>query len=109
MSIDLTRRTPLPGFAKDIETLSVYLSQYIIGREFHEEPTQGAPILNGWKIVGRRGECVRLPLDLQWSAAEESILDYDEDLGEVEKRWRELPRWMQDAMRIKHPHLRKLP
>lgn len=99
----------LEGFEHDIEILSVYLSQYVIGRELEVHPTRGAPLLRGWKIVGRQGEVVRLALDLRWNAGEQRIDDLDEDVADLTARWSELPEWMRDAMRLKHPGLRRLP
>ena len=96
----------LDGFERDIATFSVYLSSYVVGREIEVRPTLGAPLVRGWKIVARQGEVVRLALDLGWSAHDESIVDADEDVADVAGRWAELPEWMQNAMRIKHPRLR---
>ncbi|MCC7538810.1 MAG: hypothetical protein IT379_21475 [Deltaproteobacteria bacterium] len=108
LDFDATSLDRLDGFERDIGTFSVYLSTYVVGREIEVRPTLGAPLLRGWKIVGRQGEVVRLALDLGWNARDESILDADEDVGDVAARWAELPEWMQNAMRAKHPRLRVL-
>jgi hypothetical protein len=98
----------LPHFERDIGTLSVYLSQYIIGREYFVRPTQGAPILRGSMIVGRMGETVRLELDVLWDARAQKIDDNGPDLAEATRRWAELPVWARDALRLEHPRLRAL-
>jgi hypothetical protein len=98
----------LPHFERDVGMLSVYLSQYIRGREVYVRPTQGAPILRGWMIVGRLGETVRLELDLLWDARAETIDDRGPDVDDAATRWRELPEWARDALRLEHPRLRSL-
>jgi hypothetical protein len=92
----------------DVVILSVYLSQYVVAREYVVEPTRGAPVIDGWKVVGRAGESIRLRLDLEWDVQIQAIVDKDEDLREVAARWGELPRWAQDALRQKHPTLQRL-
>src|SRR5579859_4596553 len=93
----------LAHFERDVGMLSVYLSQYIIGREVFVRPTQGAPILKGWMIVGRQGETVRLELDLLWDAGDEKLIDRGVDEEEAAKRWGELPEWARTALRMDHP------
>jgi len=95
-------------FDRDLEVLSIYLSQYILGREILVRPTRGAPILKGWKVVARRGEVVRLDLDLLWDPRAEQIVCHGEDLGAVVARWTEFPEWLRSALRITHPRLRAL-
>lgn len=106
--VDVTTEERWPSFDKDIEILSVYLSQYIIGREIVIEPTQGAPRLQGWLIVGRRGETERVDLDLRWDAAEEAVVDEGEDVAKLAARWEALPEWLKSSMRIKFPKLAAL-
>jgi len=98
----------LEGFERDIGVLSVYLSQYIVGREVLVRPTQGAPILKGWMIVGRLGETVRLELDLLWDPHAEKLIDRGVDEADVATRWSELPEWARTALRLDHPKLRAL-
>ncbi len=106
--VDVTTEERWPSFDKDIEILSVYLSQYIIGREIVIEPTQGAPRLQGWLIVGRRGETERVDLDLRWDATEEAVVDEGEDVEKLAARWEALPEWLKSSMRIKFPKLAAL-
>jgi hypothetical protein len=96
------------AFERDLEVLSIYLSQYIVGREVVLRPTRGAPIVKGWKVVARRGEVVRLDLDLLWDPRTEQILDHGEDLAAITERWHELPEWLRSALRVMHPRLRAL-
>lgn len=97
-----------PGFDKDVELLSVYLSDYVIGREMIIEPTQGAPRLEGWLVVGRRGETARVDLDLRWDAEEEAVVDEGEDVPKLAARWSTLPEWLKSSMRIKFAKLAAL-
>jgi hypothetical protein len=101
-----TLDAPFPEFERDIGTLSVYLSQYIIGREIWIEPTPGAPVLKGWKVVGRMGETARLALDLDWDPRAQEVVDHDEDLRDARAQWDKLPEWLRTALRAKHPELR---
>lgn len=101
----------IEAFDRDIEILSVYLSQYIIGREWFVRPTRGADIVQGWKVVGRSGEVVRLLLDFRYrpnDQDQEEGIERDEDLEDLIERWSGLPTWIRDAMRIKYPRLRAL-
>jgi len=98
-------------FDRDIEVLSVYLSQYVIGREYHVRPTLGAPIVEGWKVIGRAGEVARLLLDFRHRKTQEhqeDEIERDEDMEDMIERWATLPIWIRDAMRIKYPRLRAL-
>jgi hypothetical protein len=106
ISVDAQSLERWDDFDKDIEILSVYLSEYIEGTEIQVEPTKGAPVLHAWKIVGRRGEVVRLEREVSWD--EQSIVVGEEELAPLKKRWASFPEWVRDAMRLKHPHLREL-
>ncbi len=101
-----TLDAPFAEFERDIDTLSVYLSQYIIGREIWIEETPGAPVLKGWKVVGRQGETARLALDLDWDHRAQKVIDHDEDVRDARARWASLPEWLRSALRAKHPELR---
>lgn len=96
------------GFDQDLEILSIYLSQFIVGRELILTPTRGAPLLRGERIVACRGEVVRLPLDLLWDPREGEVVDHGDDLALVAERWAELPEWLRSALRRTHPRLRAL-
>lgn len=98
----------LPEIEEDVRVFSIYLSQYIVAREYQVEPTQGAPVLRGWKIVGRLGETARLELDLAWDVRAQAVVDRDEDVRAAARRWADLPPWLQDALRTKHPRLQAL-
>ena len=106
--VAVTTEERWPGFDKDVEILSVYLSQYIIGREILITPTLGAPKLEGWLVVGRRGETERVDLDLRWDADEEAVVDEGEDVPKLAARWPTLPEWLKSSMRIKFPRLAAL-
>jgi hypothetical protein len=108
ISVDTVSTERWEDFDKDIEILSVYLSEYIEGTEIEIEDTAGAPVLHAWKIVGRRGEVIRLEREVQWDAKESAIVIGEEALKPLEKRWKSLPEWVRDGMRAKHPHLRDL-
>ena len=108
LDVETSSETQLAHFDRDIEMLSVYLPQYIIGKEVFVRPTPGAPILVGWMIVGRAGQVVRLALDVRWEPNAEQIVDGGPDVDAVIARWAELPEWVRDAMRMGHPRLRAL-
>jgi hypothetical protein len=108
LDVEVSSETQLTRFENDVEVLSVYLPQYIIGKEVFVRPTAGAPILLGWMIVGRSGQVVRLALDVRWDANAEQIVDGGPDVDAIVARWAELPEWVRDAMRISHPRLRSL-
>jgi hypothetical protein len=108
LDVEASSETQLTRFESDVEVLSVYLPQYIIGKEVYVRPTAGAPILVGWMIVGRSGQVVRLALDVRWDATAEQIVDGGPDVDAIVARWTELPEWVRDAMRISHPRLRSL-
>jgi hypothetical protein len=106
IDIEATSPSRWDDFENDISILSVYLPQDITGFELHVEPTAGAPKLEGWKIVGRRGETARLKLYLAWDASDSSIINNDVDIEDAARRWNTLPEWTQVALRAKHPQLR---
>jgi hypothetical protein len=108
LDVEASSETQLMRFESDVEVLSVYLPQYIIGKEVFVRPTPGAPILVGWMLVGRSGQVVRLALDVLWDAAAEQIVDRGPDVDAIVARWAELPEWVRDAMRMRHPRLRAL-
>jgi hypothetical protein len=108
LSFEVSTVERLEHFERDVGMLSIYLPQYVIGKEVFVRPTKGAPILDGWMVVGRSGESVRLALDVRWDANHEQIMDDGPDVRALEKRWDELPEWVRDAMRLKHPRLRAL-
>jgi hypothetical protein len=106
--VEATTEERWPSFDKDIEILSVYLSQYIVGREMIITPTLGAPHLQGFLVVGRRGETERVELALRWDADEEAVVDEGEDVAKLAARWTTLPEWLRSSMRIKFPKLAAL-
>ena len=87
-----------PDFQRDLETLSAYLSEPISGRETCVVPGPGEPSLEGWVILGRRGETERLALDLAWDADAQAVVDRGTDLKEARRRWKELPEWVRSSL-----------
>jgi hypothetical protein len=97
-------------FAGCIEVLSVHLSEYVIGLELEE----------GWnaqelrtkvavtKHAGCRGEVIAVPLAHRIAYPSGEIEPGLEDLGWLRAHFLALPRWAQDAYRIKFPELRLL-
>src|SRR6185436_15293453 len=49
--LDVVSGERWPDFQRDIETLSVYLSEPISGREIRVEAGPGKPLLEGWLIL----------------------------------------------------------
>jgi hypothetical protein len=85
-------------FERDIQTLSVYLSEPISGREVHVAPSGDQPDLRGWIILGRRGETARIPLSLGWDEDANMLVDHGLDRVALERHWSELPAWVKDAL-----------
>lgn len=94
-----------PEFQRDIETLSVYLSEPISGREFYVEPGPAEPLLKGWVILARRGVSERLALDLAWDADAQALVDRGIDKNEAHRRWKELPEWIRSSFSNQEPYL----
>jgi hypothetical protein len=95
-------------FERDIEILSIYLPQDIVGRELHVQEIAGLVAVDGWKIAGRRGETARLWLDVDWDPEALEIVDRGEDVADVIRRWDVLPEWIRSSLRAKHPSLGRL-
>ena len=55
------------------------------------------------KIVGRRGETVRIPLKPRLQGEEFLVDDALDDLEAIRERWTSYPRWVQNALRRKYP------
>lgn len=87
-----------PDFERDIQTLSVYLSEPISGREVYVSPGGDAPLLKGWIILGRRGETARIQLDIDWDEDANMLVDRGVDRAEIGPRWNDLPPWVKDAL-----------
>jgi hypothetical protein len=87
-----------PDFENDIRAISVYLSEPITGREVYVAPGGDAPMLEGWLIVGRRGDSARVPLVLAWDEDQNMLVDRGVDRAELEPRWDDLPDWVKDAI-----------
>jgi hypothetical protein len=92
-------------FQRDIQTLSVYLSEPISGREFYVEPGPAEPLLKGWVILARRGASERLALDLAWDAEAQALVDHGIDKKEARRRWKELPEWIRSSLSNQEPYL----
>jgi hypothetical protein len=101
---------PLAWFRQCIEVLSVHLSEYIIGLEVIEsrnkEGTRTDVAIT--KYAGRMGETIAVPLKHRIEFPSGEITPLEEDLDYLEKHFAALPRWAQDAYRIKFPPLRRL-
>jgi hypothetical protein len=93
LEIEVLSDESWPEFQRDIETLSAYLSEPISGREIYVEPGPDEPLIQGWVILGRRGESERLTLDLAWDADASAIVDRGIHKEEARRRWNDLPEW----------------
>ncbi len=87
-----------PDFENDIRTLSNYLSEPLTGREVYVAPGGEAPFLQGWLVLGLRGETARVPLLLQWDEDANALVDRGVDQANLEPKWAELPAWVRDAL-----------
>lgn len=95
-------------FEADIGVLSIYLSQFIVGHELVMTPTRGAPLIRATKIVGCRGDTVRLAVHALWDPQEQTVELGEEDVDALVERWPELPDWLHNALRLKYPRLTAL-
>jgi hypothetical protein len=98
LKLDVRTGQRWPEFRREVEALSAYLSEPISGREIHVEPGPAGPLLDGWVILGRRGETERLALDLAWDAGAEAPVDRGIDVKEAHRRWKELPEWVRSSL-----------
>ena len=111
MVFEATLPEPLPSFAGDLATLSVYLFKIVRGLEVAERfvPPGRCDDVRAWKVVARQGEWVRVPLRVAADADGPYHVDEDaDDLDVLAARWATYPLWFQDGMRRKHPQLRPL-
>lgn len=106
LSIEVIADDAWPDFERDIQTLSVYLSEAISGREVHVAPGGEQPYLRGWIILGRRGETARIALALAWDDDANMLVDLGIDRADLEARQADLPAWVKDAL---GPELRAHP
>ena len=86
-----------PDFENDIRALSNYLSEPVVGREVYVEPGDETPFLQGWLVIGRRGETARVPLSLAWDEDQNALIDRGVDKDQIEPSWEDLPAWVREA------------
>ncbi|MBK6684745.1 MAG: hypothetical protein IPG45_09745 [Deltaproteobacteria bacterium] len=100
----------LGWFGEALATLSVYLSTYVTGLEIAEARDERGTRthLEILKHAARKGERIAVPLTYQIAQPSGELEPGDEDLRHLNKVWSTLPRWAQDAYRLKFPELRRL-
>jgi len=103
LHVDAVSAERWQDFEKDLEILSVYLTEYVVGREIHVQLEAASPRVEAWKIIARRGQTVRLSLLVDWDGGR--IVDRGEDLDDVKRRWASFPEWVRGALRANHPKL----
>jgi hypothetical protein len=110
LRFDVTTDHQLMWFGECLRTLSVYLSEYIIGLEVAEgRNAAGFRIeVEIRKYAGCRGDLIAVPLLHTVDFKSGDIAPGLEDVSYLKTHWKELPRWAQDAYRIKFPELRLL-
>src|SRR5262249_47297103 len=110
LKLDVESDQRLPWFGECIKTISVYISEYVIGLEFAEgRNAEGSRVqVEVQKYVGRRGELIAVPMTHSIGFPSGDIAVGEEDTAYLTAHWGELPRWAQDAYRIKFPMLRRL-
>lgn len=89
-------------FARDLEIMSLYLTSNVEGIEIQIDD---GPELRGFELIARRGEVVRLEVEVGWNAQEQSLVIGEEKLDALESQWSSLPDWIRTAMLAKHPEL----
>lgn len=102
------REHPWEHFEPLIALFSVHLHELVRGVSTVESLDDDGTLqeVRAEKIIGRRGETVRLPL-LPDARPDGVHVDPDrEDLDAIRARWSALPRWVQDGLRRKYPPTR---
>lgn len=99
ISVEVISDDAWPDFENDIRAISVYLAEPISGRQVYVAPGGEQPLLEGWLVVGKRGETARVPLSLAWDEEQNMLVDLGVDHAEIEPRWEELPEWVKSAVR----------
>jgi hypothetical protein len=87
-----------PDFDHDVLVLSTYLSEAIVARELHAEPSPNGAKLSGFRLLGRRGQVTRLALTVSWDDAKHTVVDAGVDMEAARARWKELPAWVQATL-----------
>ena len=108
---DAVRDEPFPGFPADLAVFSLFLFAIVKGLEVAERYAAEnlTDDVRAWKVVARRGEWVRIPLEVTRDAEGRFVVDDDaDDLEVMRSRWTTYPLWFQDGMRRKHPSMRDL-
>lgn len=102
--------TPLPWFGECLRVLSIYLSEYIIGLEFAEgRNAAGFRVeVEVRKYAACRGDLIAVPMKHNVDFKSGEIEVSEEDVPWLRTNWPNLPRWAQDAYRLKFPELRVL-
>lgn len=97
LSIEILSDDAWPDFENDIRAISVYLAEPIAGREVFVAPGGDEPVLEGWAVVGRRGETARVPLSLAWDEEQNMLVDQGVDHAALELGSEGLPEWVRRA------------
>lgn len=98
IAVEILADDAWPDFENDIRAISTYLSEPISGREVYVAPGGEEPMLEGWLVVGKRGETARVPLALAWDEDQNMLVDRGVDREVLAPRWDELPSWVKDAI-----------
>jgi hypothetical protein len=102
---------PYVAFPQDLAIVSLYLFQIVKGVEISERYVSRDKVddVRAWKVVARRGEWVKVALQVGRDDLGAFHVNADEeDLEVVRARWADYPLWFHDGMRRKHPTLRDL-
>lgn len=110
LNFDHESDTRLGWFADCFEVLSVHLSEYIIGLEIAEgRNAEGSRVqVELRKFAGCRGNVITVPMKHRIEFPSGEITPTEEDVDYLRDNWSTLPRWAQDAYRLKFPELRRL-
>jgi hypothetical protein len=100
LAVDRMAGARWDDFAHDIEVLSLYLTDDVSGIEI-----QVGEELRGWRLIGHRGEVVRLEIEVAWDESGQVVELGSEIVAALAKRWSELPDWIKEGMRAKHGDL----
>ena len=102
LDLDATPAEPWTDFGRDVEGLSTFLSEPLVARELHAEPSPSGPRLSGFRYLARRGQVTRLALLVDWDDAKGTVIDRGVDMEAARERWAELPAWVQATLQHGH-------
>jgi len=99
ISVDESTPERWERFDRDVEMLSTYLAAPVVGTEIRIDDTREPALLEGWRIIGRGGEVVRIALDL--SLTDDGGININgASVDELAAQLPDFPRWAQSLLAL---------